>query len=156
MDFLIVSTEPAVADLEAIVRHMAEQDPEAAEARRLSLLESVEILSRFPFIGPSYERDPTGRAREIFCRPYRIFSSTGCKNRNAGSRSRPSGLRHAGSRGAPDRDDDPYVIAIHFRPCSAEESLARLESSRDDRDAQWNDVDKWACLNMGIRPSIAG
>ncbi len=73
MDFLIVWTEPAVADLEAIVRHTADQDPEAAEALRLSLLESVEILSRFPFIGPSYERDPTGRAREIFCRPYRIF-----------------------------------------------------------------------------------
>lgn len=59
MDYEVIWTEPAVADLEAIVRSRAEQDPEAAETLRLALLDSVEILSRFPFIGPSYERDQT-------------------------------------------------------------------------------------------------
>jgi len=36
-------------------------------------LESVEVLARFPLIGPAYERDRTGRTREILCRQYRIF-----------------------------------------------------------------------------------
>src|SRR4051812_10382701 len=73
MDFQIVWTETALADLEAIVRHVAEDNAAAAERLRLELLGSVEILGRFPFIGPAYERDRTGRAREILCRRYRIF-----------------------------------------------------------------------------------
>ena len=73
MDFQVVWTEIAFAGLEAIVRHVAEDDPAAAEKLRLELLESVKILERFPFIGPVYERDRKGRTREILCRPYRIF-----------------------------------------------------------------------------------
>lgn len=73
MDFEIVWTESAVADLEAAVRHMAIQSPAAAEDLRDELLASVEILGRFPFIGPAYERDRTGRTREIICRRYRLF-----------------------------------------------------------------------------------
>ena len=45
----------------------------AAESLRLSVLDHVELLARFPFIGPPYERDRTGRAREIQCGVYRIF-----------------------------------------------------------------------------------
>jgi toxin ParE1/3/4 len=73
MDFQVVWTEASFADLETVVRHVAEDDPAAAEKLRLELLESVKILSRFPYIGPQYERDRTGRAREILCRQYRIF-----------------------------------------------------------------------------------
>jgi plasmid stabilization system protein ParE len=73
VDSEIVWTEPAVDDLEAAVRYVGEQSQDAAEALRLELLESVEVLARFPFIGPAYERDRTGRTREILCRRYRIF-----------------------------------------------------------------------------------
>jgi plasmid stabilization system protein ParE len=73
VDFHIVWTETALADLEAIVRHVAEADSAAAERLRLELLGSVEILGRFPFIGPAYERDRTGRAQDILCRRYRFF-----------------------------------------------------------------------------------
>src|SRR5271155_2322987 len=73
MDWEVVWTEPALEDLEQIVRTLATQNPAAAESLRADLLESVEVLSRFPFIGPAYERDRTGRAREILCRRYRIF-----------------------------------------------------------------------------------
>lgn len=73
MDWEIIWTEPAVADLEQIVRTVASQNPTAAESLRIELLESVEVLARFPFIGPTYERDRTGRTREILCRQYRIF-----------------------------------------------------------------------------------
>jgi len=73
VDFQIIWTQSALADLEAIVRRVAEDAPLAAEELRLGLLGTVEILGRFPFIGPAYERDRTGRAREILYRRYRIF-----------------------------------------------------------------------------------
>jgi plasmid stabilization system protein ParE len=73
VDFEVVWTEPAVADLEAVVRRVARDQPAAAERLREQLLESVEVLRRFPFLGPSYEKDQSGRTREIACRQYRVF-----------------------------------------------------------------------------------
>ncbi|HBI46166.1 MAG TPA: hypothetical protein DDY78_25430 [Planctomycetales bacterium] len=73
MDWEVVWTEPAVADLEQIVRTAARHSPTIAESLRADLLESVEVLARFRLIGPTYERDRTGQAREILCRQYRIF-----------------------------------------------------------------------------------
>jgi len=73
MDFAIVWTEPALDDLEAIVRYIQLRNPTAAESVRVSILATVELLVRFPFIGPQYERDQTGRAREILSGKYRIF-----------------------------------------------------------------------------------
>ena len=73
MDYEVAWTEPAFADLEAIVRHVARNNPTAAEALRVELLGHVKVLARFPLIGPVYERDRSGRTREILCRGYRIF-----------------------------------------------------------------------------------
>lgn len=73
MDWEVIWTEPAVADLEQILRGTASHSPTAAESVRVEILGSVEVLARFPFIGPIYERDRTGRIREILCRQYRIF-----------------------------------------------------------------------------------
>lgn len=73
MDFEVVWTERALTELESAVRFVAEDDPDAAERLRQNILSSVEVLATFPFIGPVYDRDRTGRTREILCRPYRIF-----------------------------------------------------------------------------------
>ena len=73
MDWEIVWTEPAVADLEQIVRSAASRSPAEAESLRTEMLESVDVLARFPLIGPIYERDRSNRTREILCRQYRIF-----------------------------------------------------------------------------------
>jgi plasmid stabilization system protein ParE len=73
VDYTIAWTETALADLEVIVRHVAANSPAAAEKLRLELTQSVEVLARFPFIGPAYEDDPTNRVRQILCRRYRIF-----------------------------------------------------------------------------------
>jgi plasmid stabilization system protein ParE len=48
MDWEIVWTEAAVTDLEPIVRTAASHSPATAEALRTELLESVEVLARFP------------------------------------------------------------------------------------------------------------
>ena len=73
MDLEIIWTEPALEAFESAVRYIAERNPTAAEKVRQSILDHVETLSRFPYIGPRYEHDPNGRTREIVCRPYRIF-----------------------------------------------------------------------------------
>jgi len=73
VDFELIWTEPAVTDLEAVIRYVSARSPVAAEALRLEILNSVEVLVRFPWIGPAYEHDPAGRAREIACGSYRIF-----------------------------------------------------------------------------------
>ncbi|HEX5270809.1 MAG TPA: type II toxin-antitoxin system RelE/ParE family toxin [Gemmataceae bacterium] len=73
MDYQVVWTELALADLEAIIRRVAKDKPNAAEKLRLGLLGSVHVLGQFPFIGPVYERDRSGRTREILHGRYRIF-----------------------------------------------------------------------------------
>lgn len=73
MDWEVVWTEPAVADFEQAVREAARHSEGSAASLRAELLDSVEMLTRFPRIGPTYERDRSGRTREILCRQYRIF-----------------------------------------------------------------------------------
>lgn len=73
MDYEIAWTEPAVADLEAIVRYLARRSQNAAESVRADILSHVETLARFPFIGPVYAPAPSGRIHEIVCQCYRIF-----------------------------------------------------------------------------------
>jgi plasmid stabilization system protein ParE len=52
MDFEIGWTEVAVEDFENAVRYIARQNESAAERFRLDMLESIGVLSRFPFLGP--------------------------------------------------------------------------------------------------------
>ena len=73
MDFEVIWTEPALVDLEAVIQKAVEHDRATAQELREALLESVNILVRFPSIGPIFERDLSRRTREILCRKYRIF-----------------------------------------------------------------------------------
>ena len=73
MDFEIDWTAGALQDFEDAVLYVARHNVPAADQLRLDMLDSVETLARFPFIGPAYERDRSGRTREIACRGYRIF-----------------------------------------------------------------------------------
>ena len=73
MDFQIIWSEPAFEEFEAGIDHIAEQSPVSAETIRAEILDHVAVLSRFPWIGPEYRPDATGRSREILCRRYRIF-----------------------------------------------------------------------------------
>jgi toxin ParE1/3/4 len=73
VDFEVDWTEGALRQFEDAVRYVASHNVAAADQLRLDLLDSVETLAHFPFIGPVYERDRSGRSREIGCRGYRIF-----------------------------------------------------------------------------------
>ena len=72
--FTLIWTQSAVADLDFICSFIASDDPRAAERVGRAILEHVELLARFPFIGPAYPPGSNGQVREIvFRRTYRIF-----------------------------------------------------------------------------------
>lgn len=73
MDYQVIWTEPAVADLQAITAYIARRSPTAAERVGSAILRHVEILCTFPYIGPVYPRSRSGAIREILCKKHRIF-----------------------------------------------------------------------------------
>jgi toxin ParE1/3/4 len=73
MDFKIVWTEPALDDLRDICSFISTQDLNSSERVGEDILSHVELLEKFPFVGPIYPRGSSGRVREIICRKYRIF-----------------------------------------------------------------------------------
>jgi toxin ParE1/3/4 len=73
MDFKIVWTEPALNDLRDICLYIATKDLDSSERVGEDILSHVELLEKFPFVGPTYPRGSSGRVREIICRKYRIF-----------------------------------------------------------------------------------
>jgi toxin ParE1/3/4 len=73
MDFQVAWTDPALADLQEIVAYISVQDSAAAERVGNDIVDHVETLRTFPFIGPTYPRGSHGIRREIVCGNYRIF-----------------------------------------------------------------------------------
>ncbi len=73
MDFKVIWTETALADLEAIVTYIAQTDPSAAERLGNTIIDHVNVLRTFPRIGPRYSKAGHGRVREILCGKYRVF-----------------------------------------------------------------------------------
>ena len=73
MDFKIVWSDAAIADLQEVCSYVAPHDPQAAGRIGRGILDHVRVLASFPFIGPTYPRGARGTLREIVFRSYRIF-----------------------------------------------------------------------------------
>jgi toxin ParE1/3/4 len=73
MDFKVIWSDAAIADLDDICSSIASHDPQAATRIGRGILDHVRILASFPFIGPRYPRGSRGSLREIVFRSYRIF-----------------------------------------------------------------------------------
>ena len=73
MDFKVIWSDQAIEDLREICAYIAERDPEAATRVGRGVLDHVQILVQFPFIGPAYPRGAQGPLRQIVFRSYRIF-----------------------------------------------------------------------------------
>ena len=73
MDFKVIWSDTAIADLHDTCSYIARHDPQAAGRLGRGFLDHVRILSSFPFIGPTYPRGSRGSLREIVFRSYRIF-----------------------------------------------------------------------------------
>ena len=65
MDFKVIWSDAAIADLHDICSYIAHDDPKVAEQMGQGLLDHVRILASFPFIGPTYPRGARGPLREI-------------------------------------------------------------------------------------------
>jgi plasmid stabilization system protein ParE len=73
MDFKVIWSDAAIADLHEICSCIARDNPKAALRMGNGILDHVRILARFPFIGPVYPRGARGPLRQIVFRSYRIF-----------------------------------------------------------------------------------
>jgi len=73
MDFQVIWSDKAITDLRDICSYIAQDNPEAALRMGNGILDHVQILAKFPLIGPAYPRGTRGPLREIVFRSYRIF-----------------------------------------------------------------------------------
>jgi toxin ParE1/3/4 len=73
MDFKVIWSDAAIADLREVCSYIAQENPEAALRIRRGVLTHVGLLASFPFIGPAYPRGAKRTLREIVFRSYRIF-----------------------------------------------------------------------------------
>jgi plasmid stabilization system protein ParE len=73
MDYKIVFSQPAIEDLEGIVRFIAQDNPAAAAQFGGKLIDSVRKLAAFPHLGRVVPEKNDEHIREIILRPYRIF-----------------------------------------------------------------------------------
>jgi toxin ParE1/3/4 len=67
----IIFSPQAIADLEAAVRFIAEENPDAALRIGNVLIDRVAILENFPLLGSPYPKRPG--VRKLVSRPYIIF-----------------------------------------------------------------------------------
>ncbi len=71
MDFKVILSPLALADLEEIVRYIARDDPAAAGRLGNRLLDEAESLTQLPYRGGSVRRRPG--VRKLLHPPYLIF-----------------------------------------------------------------------------------
>lgn len=71
MDFHVLFTQRALNDLAAIIGHIAEDDADAAERFGNSLLDHVELLTRFPRMGGAIRK--RARVRKLSHSPILVY-----------------------------------------------------------------------------------
>lgn len=73
MDYKIIFSRPAIADLSEIVRNIAKDNPVAAERFGNKLIQRSGPLAQFPRMGRVVPEENDENIREIILSPYRIF-----------------------------------------------------------------------------------
>ena len=71
MDYKVVWSDLALEDLQLILHHLSEHQPQAALGVVTKIIERVETLERFPSAGDVYRKQ--GPIRQVFSGVYRIF-----------------------------------------------------------------------------------
>jgi toxin ParE1/3/4 len=71
VDYRLVYTQKALNDLGEIIGHIAEDDPEAASRFGSSLLDHVELLTRFPRMGSAIKKRPN--VRKLVHSPFTVY-----------------------------------------------------------------------------------
>lgn len=66
MDFKVIWTDSAIADLKAICDYISRDNPSASEKTGRGILSHVKILEAFPFIGLVILEVPAERFEKLF------------------------------------------------------------------------------------------
>jgi plasmid stabilization system protein ParE len=69
----VIWSNLAIADLEAVVRHIAADNQSAAMKTGQAILESTRLLGEFPLAGRVLPEEGRETVREIIHRPYRVI-----------------------------------------------------------------------------------
>jgi len=73
MDYQVVWTESAKADLKQLVTYIAEDNPSAAERFGLAIIEKIESVGEYPRIGRVVPEENNENLRELPYSPYRLI-----------------------------------------------------------------------------------
>ena len=71
MDFRLLFTQKALKDLAEIIGYIAQDDPQAAERFGNSLLDHVQLLTRFPRMGAAIRK--RARVRKLSHSPILVY-----------------------------------------------------------------------------------
>ncbi len=71
MDYRLLFSQRALNDFAEIIGHIAEDDPEAASRFGSSLLDHVDLLSRFPRMGDAMRK--RSRVRKLLHSPILVY-----------------------------------------------------------------------------------
>ena len=72
MDYQVILSPKAIEDLEAIVRYVAAESPQAARKIGQQLIEKTKELSQYPLRGQRVPEFDDENIRQLIIRPYRI------------------------------------------------------------------------------------
>lgn len=73
MDYQVVWTESARADLKQLVTYIAEDNPSAAERFGIAIIEKIESVGEYPRIGRVVPEENNEILRELPYSPYRLI-----------------------------------------------------------------------------------
>jgi len=73
MDYKVVWTKSARADLKQLVEYISEDNPAAAEHFGLAIIEKIETAGKFPRIGRIVPEEDQEFLRELPYSPYRLI-----------------------------------------------------------------------------------
>jgi len=73
MDYKVVWTKSARADLKQLVEYISEDNPAAAEHLGLAIIEKIETAGKFPRIGRIVPEEDQEFLRELPYSPYRLI-----------------------------------------------------------------------------------
>jgi toxin ParE1/3/4 len=72
MDYTVILSPKAARDLEAIIRYIALNNPDAARKVGQNLLNKTKELSQFPFKGQQVPEFSSPDIRQVILKPYRL------------------------------------------------------------------------------------
>jgi toxin ParE1/3/4 len=73
VEFEIVWSNAALVEFKTINDYLRVRSISGAESVRLAIIDELDAVARQPFMGAVYQRDRSGRTREVACGSYRIF-----------------------------------------------------------------------------------